>query len=940
MTKVYDKLLHSQMKFLKYPLPIHKNFFSILVLVFIGHVSPVFAQQDKDKMVFTITLNNANLKDFIEVVESQSPYRFYFRDSDFDTFFVTITEENKPLEFYLAEIFKNTPYYYAIDSQHNIFLTKNIAISTQLFTDVTNSSADPSNRSMVVREDEYNRIAVLNERRVFTIGNKSSEKVRARISGTVKSMGNGEPIVGASITVQNTLIGTATDEQGNYSLELPTGKHVLIYRSIGMKNATRTIVLYSDGRLNIEMVSESANLNEVTVSSSRESFIKGLKMGVEKMDIQTIKYIPSSFGEVDVLKAMLTVPGVKTVGEASSGFNVRGGATDQNLILFNNSTIYNPFHFFGFFSSFNAETVKSVELYKSAIPARYGGRLSSVLKVESRSGDMQKYKGSFGLGLLTTRVNVEGPIIKDRLSFLFGGRTTYSNWIFNLLPDDSNYRGTKASFYDMNFMLTGKVNDKNTVSLSGYLSHDESNLSTDTLYGYSNGNISIRWSQQVNSKLLADYIMGYDHYGYGNKSTSDPGKAYELIFAINQLHARVDYNFELNSAHTLNFGMSSIYYNTNPGTYLPIGVESQIAPAVVEYEQGLESAIFIDDEFEITDRFSVSAGLRYSVFNYLGDQTVNEYAPNAPRTQENIIRTRKYGKNEIIKTHHGPEVRASARYAISENFSIKASYNTLRQYIHMLSNTVAISPTDTWKLSDPNIKPQFSTQYSIGVYNTLFKSLQTSVEVYSKKIENYLDYKSGAILIMNNHVETDLMTTRGKAYGAEFMLKKPTGKLNGWISYTYSRILLKMDDPIAGEFINRGEYYPASYDKPHDFNLTLNQKITRRFSISLNSAYSTGRPVTIPIGVFYYGGSPKTLYSDRNGYRIPDYFRTDFSVNVEGSHKLKQWVHTSWTFGIYNITGRKNPYSVFYTSENGVINGYKLSIFGTLVPFINFNFRF
>lgn len=908
------------------------------ILNFAGCLSPVWGQQDP--ALLTVTVADASLKELVEVVESQSSYRFYFKDSDFNSFSVTISAEKKPLGFILDEAFKNTTYHYAVDPQFNVFLTKDVIITTQLLTDVTTDRTVSTNQPVSSNEDEINRIAALNERRLFTIGLKNSGKARAVLSGTVKSMNNGEPIIGAAITVQNSSAGVATDEKGNYTLELPTGKHVLTIRSIGLKNTTRTLVLHSDGRLNIEMVAESANLKEIVVTSDRESHVKGLQMGVEKLDIQTIKYIPSSFGEVDVLKAMLTVPGVKTVGEASSGFNVRGGATDQNLILFNNSTIYNPFHFFGFFSSFNSETIESVELYKSAIPASYGGRLSSVLTVDSRQGDMQKYKGSVGLGLLTSRLNLEGPVLKDKVSFLVGGRTTYSNWIFNLLPDDSGYKGTEASFYDINFTLTGKINNKNTVSVSGYLSKDESNLNTDTIYNYVNRNISVNWASDLNDKLYANFIAGHDHYDYGNESTSEPLTAYKLTFAINQLYAKANFDYEFSQNHTLKFGVSSIYYSTNPGTYIPVGEQSQIATAVVEYEQALESAIFAEDQLDITDQFSVSAGLRYSIFNYLGGQTVNRYSSGVPRTEANIIGTDKYGKNELIKTYHGPEIRASARYAITDNFSIKASYNTLRQYIHMLSNTVAISPTDTWKLSDPNIEPQFSEQYSFGVYNTVFKTLQTSVEVYKKNIKNYLDYKSGAVLIMNDHVETDVMTTRGKAYGVELMVRKPTGKLNGWIAYTYSRTLLKMDDPIAGENINRGAYYPASYDKPHDFSLVLNQKVNRRLSFSFNTNYSTGRPVTIPIGVFYYGGSPKTLYSDRNSYRIPDYFRMDFAINVEGSHKLKQLIHTSWTFGIYNLTGRKNPYSVYYTSENGVINGYKLSILGTLIPFVNFNFRF
>jgi TonB dependent receptor/CarboxypepD_reg-like domain/TonB-dependent Receptor Plug Domain len=916
-----------------------KNFFLATVLVVgVGFFSPILGQQDQP--LLTVHVNQVPLGGLVEAIESQSKYRLYFRDSDFTGALFTVAADRKPLSFVLDEAFRNTSYHYAIDPAGNVFLTKDVVITTQLLSDIINDSNGSSNREDVSSDEENSRIAALNERRVFTIGSKATGKQRAVVSGTIKSISTGESIIGATVTVQNSTLGAATDETGRYSLELPVGRHQLIIRSIGMKATQRTLVLQSDGKLNIEMVPESSNLKEVVVTSDRESHVKGLQMGVEKLDIQTIKYIPSSFGEADVLKAMLTVPGVKTVGEASSGFNVRGGATDQNLILFNNSTIYNPFHFFGFFSSFNSESIKSVELFKSAIPASYGGRLSSVLKVDGRQGDMKKIKGSAGIGVLTSRLNLEGPIWKDKISFLAGARTTYSNWIFGVIPERSGFRNSKASFFDANATLTAKLSEKSTIMVNGYMSDDESNLNTDTTYSYSNRNVSASWTNEFNDKLYGELVAAFDHYQYGNKSSSDPLYAYNLTFGINQTTLKANFTYQLGTAHTLQFGASSIYYSVNGGRYTPAGNQSLIRPNVVEPEHGLESAIFLEDEFEITQKLSVSGGLRYSIFNYLGGQTVNRYVPGVPRTEETITGTDTYGKNELINTNHGPEVRLSARYAITDNFSVKASYNTLRQYIHMLSNSVAISPTDTWKLTDPNIKPQLSQQYSLGFYGKVFKTLEASVEVYKKDIKNYLDYKSGAVLIMNDHVETEVMTTKGNAYGAEFMIKKPSGKLNGWISYTYSRILLKVDDPLAGESINRGEYYPANYDKPHDFNLTLNQKVTRRFSFSVNTSYSTGRPVTIPIGVFYYGGAPKTLYSDRNGYRIPDYFRLDFSINVEGSHKVRQWIHTSWTFGLYNVTARRNPYSVYYTSENGVINGYKLSILGTAIPYVNFNFKF
>jgi hypothetical protein len=333
--------------------------------------------------------------------------------------------------------------------------------------------------------------------------------------------------------------------------------------------------------------------------------------------------------------------------------------------------------------------------------------------------------------------------------------------------------------------------------------------------------------------------------------------------------------------------------------------------------------------------------LRYSVYNYLGPKTVNEYTPGLPITEDNQVTSTTYEKNKFIHTYHGPEYRLALRYSLTQSLSVKAGYNSLRQYIHVLSNTAAISPTDIWKLSDPNIKPQYGDQVSFGLYKN-FKSntIETSAEVYYKRIKDYLDYKSGAQLIMNHHIETDVMSTKGKAYGLELMVKKQNGKLNGWISYTWSRILLKMDDSTAGEVINGGKYYPASYDKPNDITMVGNYRFSHRFSVSMNITYSTGRPITLPIGRFYYAGSWRALYADRNEYRIPDYFRTDLSVNIEGNHKVHQLTHNSWTIGVYNLTGRKNPYSVYYISENGAINGYKLSIFGNAIPFVNFNIRF
>ncbi|MFL5773018.1 MAG: TonB-dependent receptor plug domain-containing protein, partial [Flavisolibacter sp.] len=397
----------------------------------------------------------------------------------------------------------------------------------------------------------------------------------------------------------------------------------------------------------------------------------------------------------------------------------------------------------------------------------------------------------------------------------------------------------------------------------------------------------------------------------------------------------------VNAAHSFDFGAGTLLYHLHPGLMEPDGPTSQIRRDEVEGEQALESGVYVTHRFTASSRFSIVSGFRYSYYNYLGPHQVFLYAANSPMSETSIIDTVSYKKGKSIKNYGNPEFRISARFALTPGFSVKASYNTMSQYIHMLSNTTAISPTDVWKLSDPNIKPQTGDQLSLGFYKNLkSNTIETSVELYYKRIKNYLDYKPGATLVLNHHIETEVIETRGKAYGIEVLVKKPGGKLNGWISYTYSRILLQANDPTLGQFVNFGQYYPANYDKPHDATMAGNFRVNHRFSISMNTTYSTGRPITLPVGRFFYAGSQRVLYSERNKYRIPDYFRADFSMNVQGNHKVKQRTHNSWTIGIYNLTGRKNAYSVYYTSENGRVNGYRLSIFGSAIPFVNFNIRF
>jgi TonB dependent receptor/TonB-dependent Receptor Plug Domain len=640
-----------------------------------------------------------------------------------------------------------------------------------------------------------------------------------------------------------------------------------------------------------------------------------------------------------VLRAITTLPGVKTVGEASTGFNVRGGAADQNLILFNNATIFNPSHFFGFFSAFNPDMIKDVELYKSSLPAKYGGRLSSVLDITSREGNKKQFAGSAGIGPLTSRLNIEGPIIKDKLSFIAGARTTYANWLLDILPDQ--YKNSTAGFSDINLHLSYQMNSRNNFYLTGYYSKDDFRLNSDTTYSYENRNASFKWKHSFNNKFRSELIAGYDRYEYTTGSTGIPFAAYRLAYDIAQITGRADFTWFWNPKHTAEFGITSIRYQLHPGQYDPAAKESLVVPDTLRRENALESAIYLSDKWNITRDFTITAGLRYAMYSFLGPADVNNYAPDLPKNPDNLISTSVHGAGRFIKTYAAPEYRIALRYSFTNDLSIKAGLTSTHQYIHLLSNTAAISPTDSWKLSDPNIAPQYGRQASFGVYKNLKNNtIETSLEVYYKKIDHYLDYVSGANLVMNHHIETDVIATKGKAYGLEFMVRKSLGRMNGWISYTYSRVLLKQGDSLAGEVVNNGKYYPSNYDKPHDVTMVFNYKFLHRLSVSVNATYSTGRPITVPIGRITYNNSQRTVFADRNSYRIPDYFRTDLSVNLDGNYKVHQKVHTSWTFGAYNLTGRRNPYSVYYVTEDGIINGYKLSVFGSIIPFVNFNLRF
>ncbi|HZY81231.1 MAG TPA: TonB-dependent receptor [Cyclobacteriaceae bacterium] len=898
------------------------------------------AAQQRDRV--TGNFSNTRFQEFAKQIESQTDFHFYYRVGDVDSVFVTVNATNDPVAKVLETGLTGTPLQFNIH-ETNIYITKDRAIMTTLPVDFFNQGIQTATKetfdfSEYERKERQKEAA---EEKLHLIGTKTTDlSGEATLTGMVIDVKTGEAIIGASVYIEKPTIGVATDPFGRYTLKLPRGRHELIIKSVGMKLSKRQILLYNNGKLDVELEEDIIPLKEILVESERDVRVTGMQMGVEKLDIKVMKNKPLALGETDIMKVVLALPGVQTVGEGTVGLNVRGGATSQNLILFNDAVVYNPSHMFGFFSTFNPDVMKSVELYKSGITADYGGRISSVLDVHSREGNLKKFSGSGGLSPVTGRLMVEGPIIKDKASFLIGGRSTYSDWILKQLNND-RMRNSSAGFYDLTMNLTYKINDNNTIIANGYLSQDQFKLNGDTAYAYSDKNASLKWKHVFNPKLFSVFTGSFSKYNYEITSDKNPVNAFGMTFNIRQANTKADFTYFFNPKHTITAGIGSIFYRLQPGSFLPRGSESLVIPDILQSDQGVETGVYVGDNYDITPKTSLYLGLRYSMYQNLGSKEVYQYVQGEPLQVGTLIDTVRYGSGKPVATYGGLEPRVALRHILPKNSSVKLSFNRLRQYIQMLSNTTAMTPTDIWKLSDRYIRPQIGNQVSLGYYKNLKGNLiETSVEVYYKTIENAADYKNGAELLRNHHLETDVINARGKAYGVELLFKKSLGKLNGWISYTYSRSFLQTKGAFESESVNQGRWYPSSYDKPHAVNLISNYKISRRFNFSINTVYSTGRPITLPIAKYEIGGVSRVFYSDRNQHRIPDYFRMDFSVNIEGNHKIKKLAHSSWTLAVYNLTGRHNAYSVFFVSKDGVIKGYQLSIFAQPIPTLTYNFKF
>jgi hypothetical protein len=765
-------------------------------------------------------------------------------------------------------------------------------------------------------------------------------QIEIKIQGYVKEQKTGEPIPGANVIIPSLQAGAASDRKGYYSFTIEDkGTYTIKVSAIGYQEIKQNITVIGPINKDFLLQETYTELDEIVITDQPDANIKSTDIGKNSLDIESISSIPPFLGEVDVVKSILMLPGVTNVAEGSGGFNVRGGSIDQNLVLLDQAPLFNSSHVFGFFSVFNPDVVDKIDLYKGGIPARYGGRISSVLSVTQKNPDLNQFKVNGGVGLVSSRAKLEIPLIKGKTSLLLGGRTTYSDWLLRQVPDE-DIKNSTANFYDVNGKLIHFFDENNQLKISGYLGKDNFKFAQDTAYSWQNRLLSINYRSRFSPQLWLDAYLINSNYQYnvdGLKAFSE----FNVEAAINYNEAKSNVTWEPDQQQKFDFGFNFIDYTIQPGILQPVGDSSAINPRSVKREYAQEAGLYGQYDIELTPALSLSAGIRFSSFWNRGPGSVFTFAENSEKTTASINDTLRFNDGEVAASYGGLEPRFSARLSLNSSSSLKFSYNRLRQYVHLISNTLAITPTDIWKTSDYHLKPLIGDQWSAGYFkNFNDNQIETSVEVYYKQMKNMVEFKDGAELLLNQNLATELLQGRGKAYGLELLLKKKSGKLTGWLSYTFSRTLRLMEGDFANETINQGNYYPSNFDKPHEISLVGDWQMHPKWNFGFNYTYSTGRPITIPIAQFTVNEVIIPYYSERNAFRVPDYHRLDLSFTFTPNLDQSRLWQDSWTFSLFNVYGRQNPYSIFFRQDfrNIPPKAYQISVIGAIFPSLTYNF--
>ncbi len=754
---------------------------------------------------------------------------------------------------------------------------------------------------------------------------------RFTISGNIKDKQTGEELIGATIYIREIKTGTTTNVYGFYSISLNPGQYNILYSFVGYASVEKSIELKENQTLNIDLQTREQQLKEVVITGERpDENIRKPEMSVIKMDIKSINKIPALMGEVDIIKAIQMLPGVQSTSEGSSGFSVRGGSPDQNLILLDEAIVYNASHLLGFFSVFNNDAIKDVTLYKGDIPASSGGRLSSLLDIRMKDGNQKNFSAAGGISTISSRLTLEGPLDKDRTSFLVAGRRTYVD-LFLPFAKNKDIRDNILYFYDFNAKINHRVNDRNRIFLSGYFGRD---IFSNDFARMSLGNQTgtFRWNHLFSQKLFSNFTLIHSMYDYQLGTPEGNANSFLWKSKMQNQSVKGDFTWYANPNNTIRFGAAAIVHTFDPGIAKGTGDESLFTEYKLPLNYAIEYGLYLSNEQKVNDKLLIKYGVRLSAFQNIGRATVYNYDKDY-----NAIDSTIYSKGEIFNTWHALEPRLGANYMISTTQSVKASYSRTVQYVHLAQNSTAGTPLDLWFPSSPNVKPQKADQFAIGYFKNLKdNTIETSAEVYYKLMYDVIDFKDNAELLLNPKLEGELRIGKGRSYGLELMVKKNNGKLNGWISYTWSATRRKI------EGINNGQSYRAPYEKPHNISVILNYEFTERSSLSANWVYATGAPVTFPTGRAVIGNVIVPIYSDRNAYRLPDYHRLDLSYTLKEKNKKNRKWQGEWNFSVYNAYGRKNAWAINFTQEqdNPLTTYAEKTYLFSIIPAITYNFKF
>jgi hypothetical protein len=896
-------------------------------LVILGLLISVInlSAQEQEFPTITATFNNLPVKTVLEQLDSRTDYTFYFKTSDLSNKALPAYNfEDTPLDKVLEQVLSTTRLgYIAYRNKAIVILPRSLA--NQAFT------AD------YYRAKEAASVEVAEERKELKVGDIEELSIdgKATVSGVVRDADSREPVIGASVSWEDLEIGTVTGIDGDFEMTIPAGVHYLRISYLGYEDINTPVRVMSSGQMRLRMEKGAIDLEEVTVSANKaDANVESAQIGVAKVSVESIKKNPALMGEADVVKTLLQGAGVTSVGEGAAGFNVRGGDVDQNLILLNEAILLNSSHALGFFSAFNTDLLQDVQLYKANMPSQFGGRLASVMDVQLTDGDFDAFKIKGGVGPITSRLSFEGPVVKEKVAFYGGLRSSYINWLLGLV-DNVEVSNSNAFFYDANFGLTARLNDKNTLSLSGYGSQDEFTYNEDFGFDYSTYIGQMSFKSVFNDKLLSNFSAVYNTY---NSNQFDIGgiTGTTLTNAVDYIKLKEQLTFSPSTQLRLDGGISGIFYTVKPGDVAPYDEESNVEPNNLEDEKGFEAAAFLNSEINVNPELQISAGLRLSYFSFLGPKTIYEYEdPDAPSLLT-TTGTTTFGDGESIANYFNLEPRVSLRYRLGYNSSVKGGYSRTVQYINQIFNADSPTPVSQWQLSTNYIKPTKSHNFSLGYFlNLKDNNWETSAEIYARTVDQLFDYKDFADLTNNAQLETELLPGEGRSYGLELAVKKKVGEVYGTLTYTLSR----SERLIQG--INDGDWYPSNFDKPHDVSLVFNYQPNRRNTLTVNFVYGSGRPTTPPVGNYVTdNGLVVPVYAQRNAARIPAYHRMDIAYTLGKGYKRDKKFQTSWTLAIYNVYARRNAYSVYFTQaafQGAQAN--KLAILGTAFPSLTFNFE-